>query len=106
MNAEQHLREELAGLRASLAAQEEHLQVVTREMDSMLRDVERQRNELALAHDEATSAAGLLDRIIDTADDLIVFADAAGRIVRVNRGQAERAGVDADALFASVGVAR
>ncbi len=99
MNAEQHLREELAGLRASLAAQEEHLQVVTREMDSMLRDVERQRNELALAHDEATSAAGLLDRIIDTADDLIVFADAAGRIVRVNRGQAERAGVDADALF-------
>jgi signal transduction histidine kinase len=86
-------------LRASLAAQEEHLQVVTREMDSMLRDVERQRNELALAHDEATSAAGLLDRIIDTADDLIVFADAAGRIVRVNRGQAERAGVDADALF-------
>jgi hypothetical protein len=99
VNAEQHLREELAGLRASLAAQEEHLQVVTREMDSMLRDVERQRNELALAHDEATSAAGLLDRIIDTADDLIVFADAAGRIVRVNRGQAERAGVDADALF-------
>ncbi len=86
-------------MRASLAAQEEHLQVVTREMDSMLRDVERQRNELALAHDEATSAAGLLDRIIDTADDLIVFADAAGRIVRVNRGQAERAGVDADALF-------
>ena len=93
------LTAEVSNLRSSLAAQEEHLRAVTVEMDSMLKDVETQRNQLANAHAQASSVAGRLDRIIDTADDLIVFADANGRIAQINRKQALRIGFRPETLL-------
>jgi diguanylate cyclase (GGDEF)-like protein/PAS domain S-box-containing protein len=97
------LREEVEVLRASAAAQEAHLGAVTEEMDAMLIGLEQQRNELTAALAHAASVAGLLDRINETVDDLVVFAGADGRILRVNRRQAERIGlVPAQLLGASL----
>jgi diguanylate cyclase (GGDEF)-like protein/PAS domain S-box-containing protein len=93
------LQEEIDGLRASAVAQEAHLVAVTEEMDAMLLDLEKQRNDLATTLASAASMAGLLDRINETVEDLIVFADAFGVIRRVNRHQAEDIGYDSAQLI-------
>ena len=95
----EQLRVEVDSLRQAAAVQEAHLLAVTEEMDAMLCAVEQKRNALAAAHAEATSAIGLLDRIVDTAEDLIIFADAAGRIRRFNRHRAQELGLVAEALI-------
>lgn len=95
----QQLRAEIEEMRASADMQEAHLFAVTNEMEAMLLDVERQRNELAAALANEASTAGQLDRIYATVDDLIVFADAEGRIRRINRSQAERNGLQTALLL-------
>ena len=90
----QQLREEIERLHASASAQEAHLVAVTKEMDAMLLDLEQQRNDLSTALADTASMAGLLERINETVEDLIVFADARGLIRRLNRRQAEAIGYD------------
>lgn len=93
------LREEIEALRAAVAAQEEHLILVSEEMNAMLLEVEKQRNDLTAAHHDTMSLTGLLDRIFETLEDLVVFAGADGRIRRLNRRRARWMGFDPDHLI-------
>jgi diguanylate cyclase (GGDEF)-like protein/PAS domain S-box-containing protein len=80
----ERMREEIEQLRLANLKQERQILVITRSMDAMLSESERQKQKFKERAEQEKAFARFVNRILDTMDDLMFFFDKKGRIRRIN----------------------
>lgn len=78
------LREEITALRLANAALEEQLLAGGEQTDTMLRQVEAQRNALRDTQQQARDLSAFTERVMDTVGSLVIVLDQDGRVRQTN----------------------
>lgn len=79
------LTAELEALRLANTALESQLLAGVEQSDAMIREVERQRNEMRAAHGQQQALSNFVNRIIDTSASLVIVLNADGFIQQASR---------------------
>ncbi|MBI5120066.1 MAG: PAS-domain containing protein [Rhodospirillales bacterium] len=93
------LEAENDSLRVANRTLESRIQKVSGDMDAMLIEVEGRKRELEALNSRLESMAGLVSRIADSIQDILLVAGLDGRVSRVSQGAISFFGVSANALI-------
>jgi diguanylate cyclase (GGDEF)-like protein/PAS domain S-box-containing protein len=97
----ERMRKEIEQLRLANLKQERQILVITRSMDAMLSESERQKQKFKERAEQERAFARFVNRILDTMEDLMFFFDKKGRIRRVNMAVERELGFTEAELAAS-----
>jgi signal transduction histidine kinase/DNA-binding response OmpR family regulator len=84
---------EIEALKLANAALQQRLSADAVQADQVLRELERQRNDLRQSYRRQEDLASFTQRVIDAIGNLVLVLDASGHIVRANRSAAECLGL-------------